>query len=247
VKRMLVLGATSGIAQAVIRRAAERGDQLHLVARDAARLDAVAADAGVRGGSGRVTHRTADLTDASRVSTVLADAQAALGAPPDLVLIAYGLLGNEEAAQRDAALAQRMLEVNFTSIVPWCESLVAMMSASRSGAIGVIGSPAGDRGRKGVALYGAAKAGLDSYLAALRHRLAGHGPRIVTIKPGYVDTPMVSHLRKNLLFVSPERVAGPILNALDRRNGVVYTPAFWRLIMLVVRLLPDAILHRTQL
>lgn len=261
---LLVLGATSGIAQAVIRRAAERGDRLHLVARNGERLEAVAADARLRGAAG-VTCTASELAVPARVAGVLDGVWAALGGAPERVLIAYGLLGDERVAQRDVALAQRMLQVNFTSVVAWCEGLIGRMSGEGRGgsgvnatiaanadnaansAIAVIGSVAGDRGRASVAIYGAAKAGLDAYLAALRHRLAGRGPRIVTIKPGYVDTPMTARMRKNPLFAGPAEVAGPILDALDRGNGVRYVPWFWRWIMLVVRLVPRSVLHRTRL
>lgn len=245
-RRLLVLGATSAIAQAVIRLASARGDRLHLVARDLARLDAVAADARVRRADA-VSGEAADLGDPALVPGILERAVEALGGPPELVLIAYGILGDETAARTDAVLAQRMIAVNFTSVVVWCEALLGNMEAGQRGGIAVIGSVAGDRGRASVAIYGAAKAGLDAYLAALRHRLAGRGPRIITIKPGYVDSPMTAHLRRNPLFAPPSRVAPPILRALDGGNGVAYVPWFWRWIMLAVRLLPTPILHRLRI
>ena len=166
----------------------------------------------------------------------------------DVVLLAYGVLGDQSELERDPSATADLLRTNFTSAVAWCQAAAAILERQRSGALLVIGSVAGDRGRGSNYIYGASKAGLGVLVEGIAHRLARVGARAVLIKPGFVDTPMTAAVaRKGALWASPATVARTILASVDRGGPVVYAPAFWRPIMLVVRNMPSAIFHKTRL
>jgi short-subunit dehydrogenase len=232
---VLVLGATSAIAQGAARIWAHRGATLHLIARNQARLAAVAEDLRARGAT--VELSVQDLNDASMHEAL---AQTA----PDVVLIAQGIQGDPRTVDFDPAAAEMVLRTNFLAPVQF---LTLIAPRLRPGAtIAVISSVAGDRGRsKPGGVYAASKAGLDAYLSALRQRLAKSGVRVLTVKPGYVDTPMTAnHLPKNALFVSADTVGKGIVRAIDRGADVVYLPWFWRFILLIVRMVPESIFKK---
>lgn len=243
--KILVLGATSAIAQAVTRLYAERGDMLCLVARNLAHLDSVARDARVRGAS-RVEQAVADLADTDRHQTLVDECWESFGGF-DVALLAYGVLGTQEQASRSPEALAALVMTDFTSPAALLERLAARFEAQGRGTLAAIGSVAGDRGRQSNYAYGAAKGGLAIFLAGLRHRLASRGVRVVTIKPGFVDTPMTRDFPKGILWASPQAVASRIVRAIDRGASVAYVPGFWRGIMLIVRSLPEWLLHRTKL
>ena len=243
--KILVLGATSAIAQAVTRLYAERGDMLCLVARNLAHLDAVARDARVRGAS-RVEQAVADLAVTARHQALVDECWESFGGF-DVALLAYGVLGTQEQATRSPEALAALVMTDFTSPASLLERLAARFEAQGHGTLAAIGSVAGDRGRQSNYAYGAAKGGLAIFLAGLRHRLASRGVRVVTIKPGFVDTPMTRDFPKGILWASPQVVASGILRAIDRGASVAYLPGFWRGIMLIVRSLPEWVLHRTRL
>ncbi len=240
---VLILGATSAIAQATARRFAAAGARFVLVARDDAKLDAVAADLTSRGGS--VAGRTvADLVDAATHARVVEDAVRALGTL-DHVLVAHGVLPDQLRAEADPAHARAALAVNFLSPASLCLHLAPQLERQRGGCLAVIGSVAGDRIRLSNYVYGASKGALALFLDGLRMRLRRHDVRVVTVKPGFVDTPMTAALRKGALYASPEAVGRGIHRAMTgRRAGSVYVPGFWRLIMLVIRLIPGPLFRR---
>jgi short-subunit dehydrogenase len=238
--RVIILGALSAIAEAAAREWARRGAQLLLVGRDAARLDAVAADLRARGAV--VETEAADLAEGEIERRFEAMGRA------DIVLLAYGALGDRKSAERDGAEALRLLEVNFTSAARWCLAAASMLEAQGHGALVVIGSVAGDRGRASNYIYGAAKGGLGILVEGIAHRLAPTGARAVLIKPGFVDTPMTASIpNKGLLWAKPAAIARIIVKAADGARPVVYAPGFWRWIMAVIRNLPVALFHRTRL
>jgi short-subunit dehydrogenase len=243
--KVLVVGATSAIAQAVIRRYAQRGDMLCLVARDAAHLESVAQDARVRGAA-RVETAVADLAHVALQHDLVEECWRRCGGL-DVALLAYGVLGPQDDAARTPGRLAAGIMTNFTSAAALLELLAARFEAQGHGTLAAIGSVAGDRGRQSNYAYGAAKGGLAIFLAGLRHRLAPQGVRVVTIKPGFVDTPMTRDFPKGALWASPAAVADGIVRALDRGTSVAYVPGFWRVVMLVVRTLPEWILHRTKL
>lgn len=243
---VVILGAASGIAQAVARQFAARGDGVFVVARDAARLDAIADDLRVRGA--RVVASLAlDLTDHQRHPEIVAAAIDALGSV-DTVLIAHGVLPDQAAVQADPALAVQTLDVNFLSVVSLCTLWANELEGQESGTLAVISSVAGDRGRQSNYVYGAAKAGLNAFLEGLRNRLFHVGVRVLTIKPGFVKTPMTAHLSGDgLLWAEPDAVAHGIVRAIDRGRDQVYVPGYWRLIMTIIRALPEPLFKRLRL
>ena len=239
-ERVLVLGATSAIAQQVARLYAARRASLFLVARNPERLSAVADDLRVRGAT--VDTAVADLDDPTLHDDLLARA-----APLDVVLFAHGVLGDPQETAKDAAAAERVLRTNLLAPVSLLTRAAQRMETQRSGCLVALSSVAGDRGRASNFVYGASKAGLTAFLSGLRNRLYRTGVRVVTVKPGFVDTPMTAHLAKNPLYTSPERVARDIVRAVDRGRDVVYTPWWWRMVMLVVRVIPERIFKRLSL
>ena len=244
-ERVAIFGATSAIAQATSRLLAKRGARLHLVARDAAKLEAVRADLAARG-EGAVTTALADLDDPSRHAALVDAAIEALGGL-DAALIAQGILPDQAEAARDPEIARRSLHTNFVAPALLIGVLAERLEARGAGTLVAISSVAGDRGRASNYVYGSAKAALSTYLDGLRGRLHAKGVRVVTIKPGFVDTPMTAHFRKGALWASPARVAEGIVRAMERGTAVAYVPWFWRPIMLVIRLIPEAVFVRMKL
>jgi decaprenylphospho-beta-D-erythro-pentofuranosid-2-ulose 2-reductase len=243
--RILIIGATSGIAQAFARVRVPRGDELFLVARSDAKLQILAADLQVRGAQ-KIRTLAADANDFERHAPMIEAARHELEAV-DVVLIAHGVLGDQRAAERDFKLAEQAYKTNFLSVVSMLTPIAAYFEVRRRGTIAVISSVAGDRGRQSNFIYGSAKGGLSLYLAGLRNRLHPSGVTVLTIKPGFVDTPMTAHLRKGALFASPETVARDISRAIDKGRNVLYTPAIWFWIMALVRLTPEAVFKRLKL
>ena len=243
--RILIIGATSAIAQAFARLRVARGDELFLVARNAAKLQVLASDLQVRGAK-KVGTLAADANDFERHGPMFEAARRELG-DVDTVLIAHGVLGDQKAAELDFRLAEQSYQTNFLSVVSMLTPMAAYFEAQRRGTIAVISSVAGDRGRQSNFIYGSAKGGLSLYLAGLRNRLYPSGVTVLTIKPGFVDTPMTAHLRKGALFASPEKVARDISRAIEKRKSALYTPAIWFWIMAVIRLLPETVFKRLKL
>ena len=243
--RVAIFGATSGIAAALARRYAATGAFLVLVGRDAEAIAANARDLRVRGAAS-----VAEVVgDFAALETLGELAERAWTALPgfDVALIAYGSLPDQASLEADPGGVAAVLSLNFVSPTVLALHLAARFEAQRSGVLAVITSVAGDRGRKSNYLYGAAKGGLQRLLEGLRHRLFAAGVQVVDIRPGFVATRMTEHLPQGgPLWATPDRVAADIMRALSRRRAVVYTPRFWRLILLIVRALPRAVFHRTS-
>ena len=163
------------------------------------------------------------------------------------MLIAYGVLPEQAASQASVDATLGSFDTNARSVIALLTDLANRFESQGSGVIGVISSPAGERGRASNYVYGAAKAAVSNFCSGLRHRLHRRGVRVVTLLPGFVDTPMTAGFPKGPLWASPERVAADIVRALGRRNGNVYTPGFWRWIMLLVRHLPERLFLRSNL
>jgi decaprenylphospho-beta-D-erythro-pentofuranosid-2-ulose 2-reductase len=244
---ILIIGASSAIAQAVAKIYAEQGARLFLVARDPARLDVIAADLRVRGAL-QVDTLAADLLDHDRHPEII---EAAMDALPelDVALIAHGVLPDQPACEVSASKSVAMIDVNFISVVSLLTPLANRFAERGSGSIAVISSVAGDRGRQSNYVYGAAKSGLDAFLQGLRNRLNKSGVHVLTIKPGFVATPMTAHIegRGGALWASAESVAAGIVKAIEKDRDVVYLPPFWALIMLIIRSIPERIFKRLSL
>lgn len=241
--RVLVIGATSALATEIARRYAERGATLVLAARNPSRLEAVANDLRVRGAAD-VETLVLDLLDrAAHAAVVKRGFEGGL----DVALIAHGDLPDQGRCQVNPQEAARTLELNLVSTVELLTLLAAAFEAQRSGTIAVISSVAGDRGRQSNYVYGAAKAGLTAFLQGLRQRLHSAGVRVVTLKPGFVDTPMTAHLPRNPLASSARRAGGAIYRAIEARRDVAYIPWFWRPVMALIRAMPETLFKRLRL
>lgn len=244
--RILILGATSAIAERWARLRAGRGDRLLLVARDPDKLAAVAADLRARGAA-EVLTAASDLADTGAAAGRFAEFVECLGGL-DMMLVAYGVLGDQAAAQQDPTRLEQGLRANFLSAVVWCELAAGRFEQAGRGTLVALSSVAGDRGRRSNYAYGAAKAGLSAFLEGLAHRFAGTAVTVVSVKPGFVDTPMTAHVAKGgPLWATPEQVAADIEKAIARRRPVVYTPWFWWAIMLIIRNLPRPIFNRMKI
>jgi decaprenylphospho-beta-D-erythro-pentofuranosid-2-ulose 2-reductase len=245
VKKILIIGATSAIAEATARILAARGDALYLVARNEARLTAIAADLTVRG-SPRVGIDVLDMNDFAAHEAMLARAEAFL-AGYDTVLIAHGTLSDQKACESSVELTLREINTNALSAVALLTRVANYLAQRRTGTIAVISSVAGDRGRSSNYVYGSAKALVTAFLSGLRQRLAKCGVGVVTIKPGFVDTPMTAAFAKGPLWAHPSSVAQGIVKAIDRHGNTVYLPGFWRPIMLIIRAIPERLFLRLSL
>ena len=243
--RLLIVGATSAIAAETARIYAARGARLFLVARHPDRLAAVAADLRARGAAA-VETAVLDATDHRRCEEVIEAAWAAF-AGLDVALIAHGVLPDQARCQASAAEALRSIDVNFGSAVALLTPLANRFEEAGTGCIAVISSVAGDRGRQSNYVYGAAKGGLDRFLQGLRNRLHHAGVAVVTLKPGFVDSPMTAAVPKNPLFSSSRRVGRAIHGAIEARRNLVYIPWFWRPIMCLISSLPEAVFKRLRL
>ncbi|HEX4923764.1 MAG TPA: SDR family oxidoreductase [Bdellovibrionales bacterium] len=242
---VIIVGATSAIAQAAAREFAARGCTLYLIARNAQKLGLVAADLKTRSGR-EVQTRVLDLCETAAHPALLAEAERTMG-PADVFLVAHGVLGDQARAIQSYETARGILEANFLSVVSMLTSVSNVFEARRSGTIAVISSVAGDRGRQSNYVYGVSKGAVSIFLQGLRNRLAKSNVHVVTIKPGFVDTPMTAAFKKGLLFASADTVGRGVVRAILKKKDVVYVPGFWRLIMIVICLVPERIFKRLSL
>ena len=244
--RVLIIGATSAMAAACARRWAADGAQLMLVGRDADKLEAVARDLTVRGAASAATF-VLDALDTPRHAEMLAAASRTLGAI-DVVLIAHGTLPDQQSCQSDVPQTLREFASNATSVIALLTILATHFEQQRHGALAVITSVAGDRGRPSNYVYGSAKAAVSTFCEGLRPRLFKSGVSLTDIRPGFVNTPMTAGLPLPALLVAePDDVAARIVKGIASKRDVLYVPAFWALILLVVRLLPRTIFKRLSL
>lgn len=243
--RVLIVGATSAIAAEAAKVYAAGGARLFLTGRDPDRLAAVADDLRVRGAV-EVRTSVLDVTDVARHEAVLHEAAQALDGI-DAVLVAHGTLPDQARCQQSPAEVLRALDVNFSSGAALLTVVANRLERQRHGCIAVITSVAGDRGRQSNYVYGAAKGGMHVFLQGLRNRLHRSGVAVVEIKPGFVDTPMTAHLRKNPLFASARRVGRAVHRAIEKRRDVVYVPWFWRPASVALKLLPEGLFKRMKL
>jgi decaprenylphospho-beta-D-erythro-pentofuranosid-2-ulose 2-reductase len=243
---ILIVGATSGIAQALARRFAQRGARLFLVARDPAKVESVAADLRARGASA-VDVFVMDANDTGQLASMLQSAWQTLG-HVEFALVAHGTLPDAARARVDTAYLIQQFRTNAESVVVCLAGLAQYFQSQGNGVLAVIGSVAGDRGRASNYAYGAAKAAVHAFASGLRAHLFRHGVHVVTIKPGFVATQMTAHLDLPArLTAQPDIVAARIEWAMETRRNVVYTPGFWWLVMAIIRLLPEALFKRLKL
>ncbi|MCB1736497.1 MAG: SDR family oxidoreductase [Gammaproteobacteria bacterium] len=246
-QRILIFGASSAIAAACARQWNTLGAQLFLVARDARRLATLAEDLKVRGGpQATIFTASADLADLSTHAGLLDAAETALGGI-DVVLIAHGTLPDQSACDASIDTTLEAIQVNALSYISLLTEAANRFETKGDGVIAAISSVAGDRGRKSNYVYGAAKGMVSLFLGGLRNRLADKGVAVVTIKPGFVDTPMTAAFDKGALWAQPEAIAKGIVKAVARRQDEVYLPGFWYLIMFIIRHIPERLFKRLSL
>jgi short-subunit dehydrogenase len=240
----IILGATSSMARAFARRLAERGDALILAGRDGDDLARMAIDLETRGA--RFAEAAAfDARDPAGFGAIIARAEAEDGMICAAVFV--GSMPAQAAIDADPALIDGTVSDGFTGPARFLQLLAPVIEARGGGTVVGVSSVAGDRGRIGNYVYGATKAGFATYLSGLRNRLNRAGGHVVTVKPGFVDTAMTWTVEGMFLVASPDKVAGDILRAVEKRRNVIYTPGFWMLIMGIIRAIPEPIFKKLSI
>lgn len=244
-KKVLIIGATSAIAKHCAQLWARRGNELYLVARNEKRLKAIAYDLKAKGA--RQTHiHHMDLNEIDNHFAMLNKAEVILG-DIDTVLIAYGTLPNQKICEKNVIKTIAEIQTNALSIISLLTHIANRFEIKRSGTIAVISSVAGDRGRNSNYVYGSSKAMITSFTSGLRQRLHKANVAVVTIKPGFVNTPMTVNYKKGLLWVKPEFVSEKIVKAIDKKKDEIYIPSFWWLIMTTIKLIPENLFKRINI
>lgn len=243
--RIVVVGATSAIAEHCCRQWVTReACDLLLVARDGAKAGRVAADLAVRSPASTISVLEMDFLDTGAIGRLAEDVAAR---PIDVVLIAHGMLPEQSICERDLGLCRQTLDINAVSPALFAEAFAGHLGKAGTGTLAIIGSVAGDRGRKANYAYGACKGLLERYAEGLDHRFAGTGVAVVLVKPGPTDTPMAAGRAGGRALAPVEKVARSIVRGIDAKRPVVYAPAHWAAIMFVVRHLPRFIFRRLNL
>ncbi len=242
--KAVILGSTKGMGRAMARELAGRGDEVFLLGRSEADLVRSAADCRARHPEHtEVGHAVCDLERPETFAPALDAAVAAMG-DFDAVVVTAGMFGTQEALEADLETLRRLLTVNFSHTVLFCEQARARLLARGGGSLCVFSSVAGDRGRKPVVLYGASKAGLSAYLEGLDHRYRDAGLVTVCVKPGFVRTSMTEGLSPPPFAGDPEPVAARVVAALVKGKPQVYAPGIWAWVMRVIRMLPRFVMRR---
>lgn len=247
-QRILIFGANSAIASACAREWVAEGNDVFLVGRNSSKLQSVLADLRVRASHDQcIDGMSVDLCNLAEHENILARAEAVLDGI-DVVLIAHGTLPDQKACEASVERTLAEIHTNALSTISLLTLIANRFEAQASGIIAVISSVAGDRGRQSNYVYGAAKGMVTLFLQGLRNRLDRKGVTVLTIKPGFVDTPMTAQFeKKGLLWAQPESVAKGIVRAVKQRRDVVYLPSIWFWIMLIICHIPEAIFKRLSL
>lgn len=246
VRSILIIGATSAIAEATARRFAATGACFYLVGRNSDRLTAIARDLEIRSGQS-VHSESLDLDQLDQHPALLTRVNQIFGGI-DVALIAHGTLPDQAACQQSVATTLAALHTNALSVISLATLLANDFEQRRRGTLIAISSVAGERGRQSNYVYGAAKGMVSLFLQGLRNRLFNKGVQVITIKPGFVDTPMTAAFeKKGLLWAQPDQIAQGIVAAVERSRDEIYLPWFWRWIMLIIRQIPESVFKRLKL
>lgn len=243
--KILVIGATSAIAEACCRRFAKEKDELYLLARSEERLSTLAKDLLIRGAAS-VQYKIFDVNDSEQTAFIITEAKAAMQGI-DTVLIAHGTLPDQQVCEKDYAICLNELNTNMLSTIHILTLISNIFEEQGHGSIVAISSVAGDRGRQSNYVYGAAKGAVSIFMQGLRNRLSKKGINVITIKPGFVDTPMTADFKKGALWASPDDIAKGIMKAIEKAKNEVYLPSFWWLIMLIIKSIPEFIFKKLSL
>lgn len=243
---VLIVGATSGMGRALARRFAREGHDLILAGRDLDALAGIATDVQVRFDAKVEVRRFEALAFETHAAFFAECVEHFAGDLRGLVLC-HGQMPEQHDAERDFALARRMIEVNYVSHVSLLNLAALHFETREAGFVAVISSVAGDRGRQSNYLYGSTKAALSAVVSGLRVRLAKRGVAVVDVRPGFVDTQLTWGRPGMFLVASPDRVARDVVRGVKRNRAVVYTPFFWSGIMAIIRAIPDVVFRRLSL
>lgn len=244
-KRIVIIGATSTIAEHCARLWVKEPIELTLVGRNQTKLDKIAQDLRVRSEQSVIATRICNFEDPNAINLAVSKL---CGQPIDIVLIAHGSLPNQQECQSNLALSKETLEINGVSPVLFAEAFASHMERYNHGTLAIIGSVAGDRGRKSNYVYGAAKGLVARYAQGLQHRLAKTKIRVILIKPGPTDTPMTSQIKaQGLKMTPPSVVAKCIVDGIDKCKQTIYAPAKWELVMMVIRHLPSTVFNKLNI
>lgn len=244
-KRIIIIGATSSIAEHCARLWIKDPIDLTLVGRNQSKLDKTARDLHVRNPQALISTRIVSFEDPDAINAMVSEL---CKTPVDIAMIAHGALPDQQLCQSDLVLNKNILEINGVSPVLFAEAFACNLEIQNRGVLAIIGSVAGDRGRKSNYVYGAAKGLVETYAKGLQHRLAKTKVKVTLIKPGPTDTPMTSDLKsQGLKLASPEVVAKCIVCAVNQGKPTVYAPKKWSLIMMVVRHMPRCIFNKIEI
>lgn len=244
-KKVLIIGATSAIAEATARLFAQRGDRLCLVARNEVGLASICQDLKIRGAN--TVHSVVLDANSFREHEQLLETAARMMEGIDIALIAHGTLPDQEACQADFNVALQGLTTNAISTISLLTDLANYMESRGSGTLAVIGSVAGDRGRQSNYLYGASKSLVATFMQGLRNRLQKSGVKVLLVKPGFVDSPMTADFDKGPLWAQPETIAEGIVKGIDKGKHEIYLPFFWRYIMCLIKVIPERVFIKLSL
>ena len=243
---IVIFGATSAVAQALAKLHAAANDSLILVARNKKHLESIATDLKVRGASS-VNIVTIDLADTEKHPALLEQLQT-LDSDISRYYFFYGVLPEQAECEQSWEQTLEILNTNFLSKASLLGLLANKIEEQTNRSLVVVSSVAGDRGRQSNYVYGTSKGALSIYLQGLRNRLQKANCTVTTIKPGFIDTPMTANFDKGgILWASPEKVANDIYRASKKNKDVVYSPWFWRYIMMIIKLIPEAIFKKLNL
>lgn len=246
IHNIFISGATSAMAQAFARRYAGRKARFYLLGRDPVKLDIVKQDLLARGAT-HVWVSCVDMAKPQPYGAILAQAVQQLGSI-DIALIAQGVMRAQTLLQTDVDALQENYQVNLLSAIEIATVLANYFEQAKRGSLLVISSVAGDRGRQSNYVYGASKAALSAFTDGLRNRLFRHGVTVVTVKPGFVDSPMTAGMNKQgPLWASPEKIAEDMEKSVGKGGGVLYTPWFWRYILFIISHVPDFVFKKLSL
>lgn len=244
-QKILIIGATSAIAEATARLFAQRGDRLYLLARNKERMQLMAQDLNTRGAES-VQFDTLDVTAFSSHAAILDKAITLLDGI-DVALIAHGTLPDQKACELDFQRTLDELNINAIGTISLLTHLANRFEKQGRGSIAVISSVAGDRGRQSNYVYGTAKAAVTTFLQGLRNRLHKSGVHVLTIKPGFVDTPMTADFSKGLLWSKPEKIADDISDAIIKKKDILYTPWYWWPLLGIIKIIPERVFKALNL
>ncbi|MDZ8120347.1 SDR family oxidoreductase [Pontiella agarivorans] len=242
-KNVLILGATSDMAQAIAKKYAAEGWSLTLGALEVDLLEPIASDLKVRSGSEVLTFKfdAADFSSHRKIYD-------SLSVKPDAVIACFGYMSDQENVRNDIEDIRRTIDINFTGMATMLSVIAEDFGQRGNGAIAAISSVAGDRGRQSNYIYGSAKAGLTAFLAGLRNRLSEKGVHVMTVKPGFARTKMTENLElPAALTASPEQIAEAVFHGLEKKKNVIYILWMWRWIMLIIRCIPEFVFKKMKM